>query len=137
VGVKDRAGKNGDSPRGARAPTRARYNSDSEFVALELDKEQTAAYRSWRLDLEAVEEVWSAVLEEGYRVNTKYDDYSGGYAAFVIPADGSDNSGFLLAGRGGTPYRAVCEALFKHEFVLKRAWGSFVPQRDFRNDPDF
>jgi len=137
MGAKDRVGKNGDSPRRPRAAGRTRYNSDSEFVALELDKEQTAECRVWRQDLESVDEVWSTVLEEGYRVNTKYDDYSGGYAAFVIPSDGSDNSGFLLAGRGGTPLRAVCEALFKHEFVLKRVWGSFVPQQDFRDDPDF
>lgn len=132
----EQSGRSKRTGRGNSAGT-TRYRSDSEFVNLELDKEQTTAYRQWREDLTAVDEAWSELLEEGYRVNTKYDDYSSAYAAFVIPSEGSDNSGFLLTGRGGTPYRAVAEAIFKHVFVLKGLWGNFVPQRNFRDDPDF
>lgn len=110
---------------------------DSEFINLELNKEQSAACRTWREDSETVINMWSELLEEGYRVNTKYDDYSSSYAAFIIPDEQSDNSGFILTGRGGNPYRAVSEALFKHFAVLKGLWGNASDLRPNRDDPDF
>jgi len=133
----------GEQRRGGKATRNNRSSgargrgADSEFVNLELDKEQTAQYRQWREDVGDVEQTWTEVAEAGYRVNTKFDDYNECCSAFIIPPDGSDNSGFLLAGRGGTPYRAVAEALFKHRFVLKEQWGSFAPQSNYRDDPDF
>jgi len=119
----------------AARPTR--YNSDSEFVNLELDKEQTAQFREWRSDVENVINLWTELVEGGYRVNTKYDDYSSSCAAFIIPGDGSDNMGFLLTGRGGNPYRAVAEAIFKHFEVLHGDWRQFAAQSPLERDPDF
>jgi len=116
---------------------RGSYQQDSEFVNLELTNEQREQYRSWRQDVEEVENLWSETCEEGYRVNTKYDDYSGAYAAFVIPDAGSDNAGYILTGRGGTPYRAVTEALFKHHFLLQGGWANFPQRSRPSDDPDF
>lgn len=133
--LNERINRGASANRGGRSTSR--FQSDSEFVNLELDKEQTAEYRAWRADVEEVENRWTELVEEGYRVNTKYDNYSSSCAAFIIPGDGSDNMGFLLTGRGGTPYRAVSEAIYKHFFVLKGIWGNFAAQRNFRDDPDF
>jgi hypothetical protein len=125
--------------RGARPArnNRGSYQQDSEFVNLELTNEQRNDYRNWRQDLEEVENLWSEVCEEGYRVNTKYDDYSSAYAAFVIPDGQSDNAGYILTGRGGSPYRAVSEALFKHRFLLQGNWANFPQRPRLSDDPDF
>lgn len=122
---------------GKRKPATRYSGVESEFVNLELSKEQTTAMRLWRNDFEEVMAAWAELLEEGYRVNTKYDDYSTAYAAFVIPGEGSDNSGYILTGRGGDPYRAVCEALYKHKFLLPGGWASYPKRERQIDDADF
>jgi len=109
----------------------------SEFINHELTKEEKEAYLEWREDIAAVVSAWSSVLADGYRINTKSDEYNDCFAAFIIPDDGSDNAGFILAGRGGNPLRALCEALFKHVAVFSGAWRSDRDDRRATNDPDF
>lgn len=137
MGVKDeqRFGSRADK-RPARQSGRA-YGQQSEFINRELTKEEIVEYRAWREDVDNVVSEWSRLLEGGYRLNTKWDDYSSAYAAFAIPADGGDNSGFILAGRGGTPYRAVAECLYKHVFIFRGEWHNAEAGRDLRSDPDF
>jgi len=127
----DRAGK---ARRGA---GRAAQSGDSEFINLELDKTATEDYRAWREDSDHIYDVWTALLEDGYRVNTKFDSYSDACAAFIIPSEGSANAGYILTGRGGNAYRAVSEALYKHEVVLLGTWGAALAQRRGHDDPDF
>lgn len=121
----------------ARQSSRPRYQSDSEFINRELTKEEQADYREWRNDLDGVLAEWSELLEGGYRVNTKYDDYSSAFACFIIPPDDGDNSGFILTGRGGNPYRAVSEAVFKHSEIFHGVWHSMSASSALRDDPDF
>lgn len=116
---------------------KAGYRQDSVFVNYELTEEQTVELRSWRGDVVDVSDVWGELLQEGYRVNTKWDDYSSSYTAFVIPDEQSDNAGYILTGRGGNPYRAVCEALFKHKFVLFAGWATFTKHEKRGDDPEF
>jgi len=126
--------------RDARRPAyrgRQSYGQDSEFINLELSVEEVEQMRQWREDESIVSDVWAGLLEEGYRTNVKYDDYSSAFAVFIIPGDGSDNVGFILTGRGGTPYRAVCEGLFKHAVILHGEWGNAQPRRRRQDDPDF
>lgn len=125
--------------RSDRNPASSRYRSggDIEFVNRELTNEETTAYRSWRSDVEQVSELWMEVLEGGYRVNTKYDDYSSSCAAFIFPPEGSENSGLALTGRGGNPYRAVAEALFKHQWIFKGVWSLSTLHPSRQEDPDF
>jgi len=132
-----RGRKSGTGNRGGGAARGNRHNSDVEFVNLELDVEQTQEYRKWRNDIEDVVAVWSELLEEGYRVNTKYDSYSNACAAFIIPDEQSDNSGYILTGRGGNAYRAVSEALFKHHFLLTGGWATYPHRPRLQDDSDF
>lgn len=123
---------------GVRNPARGnRYTSDSEFINIELSEKQTSEYRLWRDDLETVIVLWTELVEGGYRVNTKYDDYSSACAAFIIPDEQSDNSGFILTGRGGNAYRAVSEAIFKHYEVLHGDWNSHSKASPLERDADF
>lgn len=109
----------------------------SEFINLELSKEQQQQQRAWREEVSDVSDVWAELLQEGYRVNTKWDDYSSSYAAFIIPDGQSDNAGYILTGRGGNPYRAVSEALFKHRFLLPDGWATYPKRERLEDDPDF
>jgi len=127
----DRSDRAKRSTRGAARP------GDSEFINLELDKEATAHYRVWREDSDHVYDIWTSLLEEGYRVNTKFDSYSNACSAFIIPGDGGENSGYILTGRGGNAYRAVSEAIYKHEVLLSGSWGAALDERRGHDDPDF
>jgi len=110
---------------------------DAQFINLELDKVATEDYRIWREGTDHVYDLWTSLLTEGYRVNTKFDDYSDACSAFIIPGEDSQNSGYILTGRGGNAYRAVSEALYKHEVLLQGSWGAAIDQRRGHDDPDF
>jgi len=110
---------------------------DSEFVNRELSPDETMALREWRTDLAAVDLTWREMLEDGYKFTIKFDDYSSSFVCFVFPSEGSDNSGFILAGRGGTGYRALSEAIYKHTELLGGEWGRGVSSVDGPNDPDW
>jgi len=118
-------------------PQQRFQRTDSEFINLELNKEQTAIYRQWRTDVDGVIELWTDLVKEGYRVNTKWDNYSNSCAAFVIPDGDSANDGFILTGRGGNAYRAVSEALFKHFEILRGEWAGSRELGRGDSDPDF
>ncbi len=111
--------------------------SDSEFINLELDKEQTVRYREWRDDVINVLDIWTEEIENGYRFSTKYDDYSSSVAAFMFPDPLGPNSGFILTGRGGTAFRALSECLFKHREDLRGEWGNGGRSNLRLDDPDF
>lgn len=137
MGAKDelRQRGRGGGTRSARGTTPTR--ADSEFVNFELDKDQTAAYRQWRDDAENVITLWTELLEGGYRVNTKYDDYSSSIACFIIPDADSENEGYILTGRGGNAYRAISEAIFKHSEIFHGNWSVAAPAKARLDDPDF
>lgn len=137
MGQKDREidGKTNRGPR--RAQRQAYQQRDVEFINLELDKVAQADYRVWREGLDHVVDLWTELIRGGYRVNTKFDDYSDACSAFIIPGDDSENSGYILTGRGGNAYRAVSEALYKHEVLLSGEWGNAVNERRGHDDPDF
>ena len=110
---------------------------DSQWVNRELSAQETLAYREWRADMETVDLLWREALDSGYKFSVKWDDYSNSVACFMFPPDGGDNEGFILAGRGGTGWRAVSEALYKHTELLGGVWdrgGSSVTGPD---DPDW
>jgi len=114
-----------------------RSDTASDFVNYELDKEQAKLCAVWRNDIENVVNLWTELVEGGYRVNTKYDDYSSSCAAFVIPPAGDDNDGYILTGRGGDAYRALANALYKHAECSKGVWSVLVTARRQGDDPDF
>lgn len=112
-------------------------DSASDFINYELDREQAQECAAWRADVVDVVSVWTELVEGGYRVITKYDDYSSSCAAFIIPDEGSDNFGYILTGRGGDAYRAIANALFKHAKVCSGEWSKLVSSRHDHADPDF
>lgn len=124
---------------GAKKPYRAanRASADAEFVNYELTEEQVAAYRGWRSDIAGVDTEWQEACENGYKFSTKYDSYSSAFAVFMFPDEGSENYGYILTGRGGTPLRALCECLYKHSRVLRGDWRSVRRSAVSTDDPDW
>jgi len=110
---------------------------EREFINLELTQEQIADYRSWRDDTEAVLQTWTEALEAGYKINTKYDDYSSSIACFMFAPEDEPNSEFILTGRGGNAFRAVSEALYKHEHIFRGDWTNNPVRKRGGDDPDF
>jgi len=137
MSIRDREQRSKGRSHSSAARAAAHYQSDIEFVNRELTAEETVAYRNWRQDLDEVSTTWTELLEGGYRVNTKYDDYSSSCAAFIFAPDGTENSGLALTGRGGNAYRAVSEALFKHQWIFKGVWSLSTLHPNRQDDPDF
>lgn len=113
------------------------YQTDSEFVNYELKQEQVVEYRRWRADIETVDLAWREACEDGYKFSAKYDDYNSAFAVFMLPGPDSENAGFILTGRGGTPLRALCECLFKHSEVLGGDWRSVRRSSVSTDDPEW
>jgi len=129
-----------DDKRARKSQTRrasSPYSDQSTFINRELTTEETADLRTWREDVNQVDLAWGQALADGYKINTKRDDYNDCFAAFIIPGDGADNQGYILAGRGGTPYRAVAQGLYKHSVIFRGTWVPAAPLRGAEDDPDF
>jgi len=137
MGVYDRSDKRKGSTHRNSAAARANNQRDIEFVNRELTTEETEAFRGWRQAEEDVFTELTELVEGGYRVTVKYDDYSSSCAAFIFPGPESENSGLCLTGRGGNAYRALAEVVFKHVYVFKGAWSLSTPARPGRDDPDY
>jgi len=121
---------------GRRVPAR-NSASDSEFINLELDKAQTIQYRQWREDPGVIFNSLDKEINSGYRFTLKYDDYNSGYACFMFPPEGHDNSGYILTGRGGSAFRAIAECLYKHGVVLVGEWSRAADSQLRSVDPDW
>lgn len=106
-----------------------RFN-DVRFVQYELDEVQRKQCKAWDL---SGDDLWLeslSLLDDGYTFSLKYDEYSQSYACFVQVRNQPDhvNAGFILAGRGSTPAKALKQALFKHR-AIDAAWAGYGERR--------
>jgi len=109
--------------------------SDLDFIRLELTAEEKTALRSWRSNAETLFETLDEMIEGGYRVTLKYDDYNKSAACFLFPDVDSDNAGRCLTGRGSTVYNALSQAVFKHSVILRGEWAR-LDSLPGRGEPD-
>jgi hypothetical protein len=123
--------------RSQRAQSGHQYGERATFINRELSQDERLAMLEWREDLQAVNAAWSEALKNGYKINTKYDDYNSCFAAYIIPPDDGPNGGFILAGRGGNALRAVSEGLFKHSVLFGERWVVGPAGSRGEADPDF
>jgi len=105
-----------------RPPKGRSGQSDSEFVDLELSKEEKAALREFAATMEELDEELEGLFKDGTKVTTRWDDRNSCYVAFAFAADGSDNVGYILTGRGGSASRAIRQLLFKNRVLLAGEW---------------
>ena len=99
-----------------------RYN-DNEFVQFELSELQKKQIREWAKNEFSFEESVVGLVDSGYKITFKWDDYGSCYGVFVTPAQAdTSNVGLILTGRGSVPATALAEALFKHLIIFNGIW---------------
>jgi len=114
-----------------------RSGDDSTFVNRELSSEEVRAYRAWRQDTDAIDLIWREAIDDGYKFTIRFDERNNCSVCFMFPAEGHDNHGFILTGRGGTPLRAIAECIYKHSFLFGGAWFEATGGPSGPDDPDW
>jgi hypothetical protein len=86
-----------------------------------------AACKAWSITADSVFDTSHNLCEQGYRITLKPDLYNNCFAAFIqqTSADGP-NAGYILTGRGSTPFKALKQALYKHFEVMAQDWEPFA-----------
>lgn len=107
----------------------ARFDS-SRFVQYELDAAETAKCKAWDV---SSDDLWGhilALVDDGYSITLKYDNWSEAYACFVQVRGQDDhvNAGLVLTGRGSIPTKALKQALFKMD-AIGPSWVQYGERR--------
>jgi len=127
--------RHGEGP--ARAKTVRGQQSDAEFVALELSKDEKAALREFAAEMDDLDEFIKDILTDGTKLTMKDDERNSCYVVFAFAPEGSDNGGYILTGRGGTPTRAMRELLYKDRILLDHVWESYHNRSRADGDDDW
>lgn len=108
----------------ARKPPPKPTPTNVRFVNIELDKRQQQEVKAQPWSLDAFENAMLNAFEAGYKLSIRRDERNKCYAAWLIPPEqGHENSGYILAGRGSTPSKAVKQLIYIHDAVLEGVWG--------------
>jgi len=115
-----------NSGRRAQKPSTARFN-DAVFINYELDAVQQKACKAQDVSEADVFAKIKELVDDGYTFSFKFDSYSEAYACFMRQSrDDGSNRGFILTGRGSSPYKCCKQLLFKHYVCLDGAWGDYA-----------
>lgn len=99
---------------------------NATFIQYELDKVAQAACKAWDLSETQAFDTAQVLIESGYRISLKHDDFNDCHAAFMQKVDpNSENGGLILTGRGSTPFKSFKQLLFKHYNVMAESWEAF------------
>jgi len=102
----------------------------AKFINYTLSKEQKDELKTTELTLEYADDILTKLTEGNYKVTFSYDDFAECFAAHVVPK-GSEhkNAGFILAGRGSTPLKALKQAAYMHWQIFDEDWSEFYTAR--------
>jgi hypothetical protein len=118
----------GTKSEGFRSKT-PRFN-DAKFVNYELDKAQAETLKGHSNDGTEILSSVDSLLDDGYRLSVKFDEYSNCYSAFLQPIKPEGkNGGFILTGRGSSVLKAIKQCLYKHFVCLEGDWSEYVERR--------
>jgi hypothetical protein len=113
-------------PRTATAP---RFNN-AQFVQLELTDEQAKTLKATGTTAEQIFEEMERMIDDGYKFTIKYDSYgdcTGVWCQTTI--EGSENSGYILTGRGSSAFKALKQLMYKHHVLCEQRWSSYAGRR--------
>jgi len=127
--------KRSTKPRSDR-PKAERFN-DMQFIQYELDKDQQKACKDHAVTADELFDEMLALLSDGYKLSIRYDWYSECYAAYMQTTEGTaKNAGFILSGRGSTPFKAFKQLVYKHRVCLDGEWSGYAERRGGFNIDD-
>lgn len=107
---------------------KAKRFNEARFVNFELDVKLQKQCKDWAF---TAQDAWDTIAkweDSGYKFTFKYDGYSKSSAVFVSTTQETDpNFGYILTGRGSSPFKAIKQAVFKHFVCFDSApWEGFA-----------
>lgn len=117
------------------AKKKAAQQFETVFVNYSLSAQEKDQCKLWCPTLDELDTELYAVCRDLFKVTVKYDAYSDGYAAWLVPHNtNTELAGMILSGRGSTPIKAVRQVLFLHN-MMGGDWGSYaVTKKEFSFD---
>lgn len=107
------------------APKTPRFN-DVKFINWSLNDEEKAACKAWVLTVEDFDNALTSLLQSGYKITQSFDENRSVYTGSIIPTQNAkSNQGFILAGKGSTPLKAIKQALYIHFHIMGEEWASY------------
>jgi len=102
----------------------------AKFINYTLSKEQKDELKATEFSLEYADDILVKLTEANYKVTFSYDDFAECFAAHVVPKGTEHkNAGFILAGRGSTPLKALKQAAYMHWQIFDEDWSEFYTAR--------
>lgn len=110
-------------------PTKSSKKSDKsmsiEFINWELTKEEKIAAKSYEVSLETLMGMLEGMVDDGYRISFKRDDYNKCFNCSITEPTRTDGSASrCIVSRGPSVGDAVRVAMFKHHVLLDGDWGA-------------
>ena len=122
------------------APRTRTYNAREdrdEFVRLELTEADKKVLSTYCTTLDELDAALEGLIDDGYKLSLKYDDYSKSVACFAFPPESSENAGYILTGRGRYPSRAIRQLVYKHHAMLEGDWAGAQRERQADDSADW
>jgi len=105
------------------------------YIEYRLTDEDKQGFKKYQADVEALWDDVVKVAEGDYRVTLSWDDYNEAYQCSISQKDDDHvNAGYVLVGRGNSPWGAMAQALFKHLHIMRGDWLNYT--KSARNDWD-
>jgi len=96
-----------------------------KFINYDLTPDDKIAFKAWAHEHSGQEafDLIMQVTESGYNLSTKFSEYDGCHAAFITPTKlHPEYEGYILSGRGSTPFGAIMGAIFRHLVLFAETW---------------
>lgn len=110
---------------GKQRKTAARFN-DVKWINWSLSVEEKAIVKAWQPTIEEFDDLELKTIQAGHKITTSYDNYGDCYTASIVPtADNTTNQGYILTGKGSTPFKARKQALYIHHQIFQGDWSAY------------
>jgi hypothetical protein len=91
-------------------------------VSLSGGQKEEVKHTVWTVD--SLDNALNDLLGRGYKFTLRFDTRNDCFAAWLFGPDGTENAGYILAGRGSTPHKAIKQACYIHYTILEQDWGA-------------
>lgn len=97
--------------------------TQSKFINYSLTDAQKKEIKAWSPTQEELDDLLNTLVEGDYKVTFSYDDYNECHSCAIVPkGEKHVNTGYILTGKGSTPFKALKQVSWIHFKVLDGAW---------------
>lgn len=101
----------------------------AQFINVDLEQSDRDRLKATPFSIDQLDEALTSLEHQGLSISVKFDQRNDCWGCWVRPAPGSANDGYILAGRGSTPSKAIKQALYIHNVILEQQWGADQGQK--------